>query len=167
MYPRLKPLAAVLPLAFSSATAWAAEQVAMLDSVIVTAARQAQRASEVLSDVSVIDAEDIRHAGPNATINDLLAQQPGIEIARRGGLGTDSSVFIRGSNNNHALVLVDGIRLGSTTNGAPAWGFIPLEQVERIEIIRGSCSSLYGSDAIGGVIQIITKRGDGPLNAFA
>lgn len=163
---RLKPLGALLPLAISCPS-FAADPTSTLDPVFVTAARQAQRASEVLSDISVIDAEELRRAGPNASINDILARQPGIEIARRGGLGTDSSVFIRGSNNNHALVLVDGMRLGSTTTGAPAWGFIPLEQVERIEIIRGSCSSLYGSDAIGGVIQIFTKRGEGPLNVFA
>ncbi len=167
MYPRLKPLAILLPLAFASNTALAVDQLAALDPVVVTAARQPQRANEVLSDVSIIEADIIRQAGPNATINELLARQPGIEIASRGGPGTDSSVFIRGSNNNHALVLVDGMRLGSTTTGAAAWGFIPLEQVERIEIIRGSCSSLYGSDAIGGVIQIFTKRGDGPFRAFA
>lgn len=163
---RLKPLAVVLPLAFA-AQAQAVELLAALDTVVVTATRQAQRASEVLTDISVIDSAEIRAAGANATINDLLSRQPGIEIARRGGLGTDSSIFIRGNNNNHALVLVDGMRLGSTTTGAPAWGFIPLEQVDRIEILRGSCSALYGSDAIGGVIQIFTKRGDGPLKAFA
>lgn len=165
MHPRLKPLAALLPLAFA-ASAHAADQLAALDTVVVTATRQAQRASEVLTDLSVIDAAEIRAAGPGATINDLLGRQPGIEITSKGGVGTDSAIFIRGSNNNHALVLVDGIRLGSTTTGYPAWGFIPLEQIERIEIIRGSCSSLYGSDAIGGVIQIFTKRGDGPLNAY-
>jgi vitamin B12 transporter len=162
----LKPLAVLVPLSFAMA-ANAAEQLAALDTVVVTATRQAQRASEILSDVSVIDTEQIRSAGPNATINDLLARQPGIEINSKGGIGTDSSVFLRGSNTNHALVLVDGIRFGSATLGYPAWGFIPLEQVERIEIMRGSCSSLYGSDAIGGVIQIFTKRGDGPLSVFA
>ena len=166
MYPRLKPLAALLPFAFFS-QAQAVEQLAALDAVVVTATRQAQRANEVLSDISVIDAAEIRNAGPVATLNDLLSRQPGVEITRKGGVGTDSAIFMRGSNNNHALVLVDGMRLGSTTTGAPAWGFIPLEQVERIEIMRGSCSSLYGSDAIGGVIQIFTKRGDGPFKAFA
>ncbi len=166
MHSRLKPLAVLLPLAFATQVQ-AVEQLALLDNVVVTATRQAQRSSEVLTDISVIAAPEIRAAGPNATLNDLLARQPGIEITHKGGLGTDSSIFIRGSNNNHALVLVDGMRLGSTTTGYPAWGFIPLEQVERIEIIRGSCSSLYGSDAIGGVIQIFTKRGDGPLKFFA
>lgn len=165
MYPRLHPIAALLALSFTPA-AFAVERLASLDTVVVTASRQAQRASEVLSDISVIDAEEIRSAGPSATLNDLLARQPGIEITRKGGVGTDSAIFLRGSNNNHALVLVDGMRLGSTTTGYPAWGFIPLEQLERIEIMRGSCSSLYGSDAIGGVIQIFTKRGDGPLSVF-
>lgn len=168
MYPRLKPLAALLPFAFAlpSAPVLAVEQLAALDTVLVTATRQAQRASEVLFDTTVIDAEEIRNAGPTATLNDLLVRQPGIEINAKGGVGTDSAIFIRGSNNTHALVLVDGMRLGSGTTGYPAWGFIPLEQVERIEILRGSCSSLYGSDAIGGVIQIFTKRGEGPFRPF-
>lgn len=166
MNSRLKPLAVILPIVLSS-TAQAVEQLAALGDIVVTATRQTQRSSEVLTDISIIDTPQIRAAGPNGTLNDLLAGQPGIEITRKGGLGTDSSIFIRGSNNNHALVLVDGMRLGSTTTGYPAWGSIPLEQVDRIEIIRGSCSSLYGSDAIGGVIQIFTKRGDGPLRMFA
>ena len=165
MYSRRKPLAALLPLAFVL-PAHSVEQLAALDSVIVTATRQPQRANEVLFDTTVIEAEEIRNAGPTATLNDLLLRQPGIEINSKGGVGTDSSIFIRGSNTSHALVLVDGIRLGSTTTGAPAWGFIPLEQIERVEILRGSCSSLYGSDAIGGVIQIFTKRGDGPFRPF-
>ena len=165
MNPRLKTLATVLSLLpFCSAHA---EQLAALDTVVVTATRQAQRANEILSDVTVIEADEIRRAGPTATINEFLARQPSIEINQKGGMGTDSSVFIRGSNSSHVLVLVDGIRMGSTTLGSPAWGFIPLEQVDRIEILRGSCSSLYGSDAIGGVIQIFTKRGAGPLQAFA
>lgn len=165
MYPSMKPLAALLPALFVL-SAQAAEQLAALDTVVVTATRQTQRASDVLFDTSVIEAEEIRNAGPTSTLNDLLSRQPGVEINRKGGVGTDSSIFLRGSNNAHALVLVDGIRLGSTTTGYPAWGFIPLEQVERIEIVRGSCSSLYGSDAIGGVIQIFTKRGDGPFRPF-
>lgn len=165
MYPRLTPLAALLPLLFA-APAQATDKLAALDTVFVTATRQAQRASDVLFDTTVIEAEEIRDAGPTATLNDLLARQPGVEINQKGGVGTDSSIFLRGSNNSHALVLVDGIRLGSTTTGYPAWGFIPLQQVERIEIVRGSCSSLYGSDAIGGVIQIFTKRGDGPFRPY-
>ena len=167
MYPRLTPLAAMLSLLPVYAFAADNLQLAALDPIVVTATRQAQRASVILSDVTVIESEEIRNAGPVTTINELLARQPGIEINQKGGPGTDSSIFIRGSNSSHALVLVDGMRLGSTTTGTASWGFIPLEQVDRIEIIRGSCSSLYGSDAIGGVIQIFTKRGEGPLHIFA
>lgn len=167
MHLRYTPVAAALCAAFSLSTAIAEEAPRSLGSVVVTAARQAQRADEVLADISVIESEEIRNAGPNQTINDLLARQPGIEITRQGAPGTAAGVMIRGSNNTHALVLVDGMRLGSTTTGSANWGFIPLEQVDRIEIIRGSCSSLYGSDAIGGVIQIFTKRGEGPLQMFA
>ena len=115
MNPRLKTLATVLSLLpFCSAHA---EQLAALDTVVVTATRQAQRANEILSDVTVIEADEIRRAGPTATINELLARQPSIEINQKGGMGTDSSVFIRGSNSSHVLVLVDGIRMGSTTLG--------------------------------------------------
>ncbi len=165
MQTRLKYLAAALS-AFPL-IAVAAEQATSLNPVVVTAARQEQRINEVLADMTVIDAEEIRKAGPGMSINELLSMQPGIELTLRGGLGTDSGVMIRGGENKHALVLVDGMRLGSATLGTPAWGFIPLEQVERIEVLRGSCSSLYGSDAIGGVIQIFTKRGEGAFQPFA
>lgn len=163
---RFVPALSVLAAAMACDSVFAAEQATSLDPVVVTATRQAQRASEALSDVSVINAEQIRTFGPAATLNDVLARQPGVEINMKGGVGTDASIFLRGSNNQHALVLVDGLRLGSTTLGYPGWGFIPLEQIERIEVMRGSSSSLYGSDAIGGVIQIFTKQGDGPARPF-
>jgi vitamin B12 transporter len=75
-------------------------------------------------------------------------------------------VFIRGSNSNHVLLLVDGVRLGTVTTGTATWEFIPLELIDHIEIVRGPVSSLYGSDAIGGVVQIFTKRGEGPARPF-
>ena len=135
--------------------------------VVVTATRQPQRLSESLSDVTVIDAEEIRDAGPAATVTDVLARQPGIEVNQNGGPGTTANVFIRGSNSNHVLLLVNGIRVGSATIGAPTWEYLPLQQIDHIEIIRGPASSLYGSEAIGGVVQIFTKRGEGPFQAFA
>jgi vitamin B12 transporter len=164
---RFVPALSVLFVTTAFATsALAAEEVPALNSVVVTASRQQQRVNEVLADISVIDAEQIRAFGPSATINDVLARVPGVEINTKGGIGTDSSVFLRGSNTTHALVLVDGMRLGSATTGYPSWGFIPVEQIERIEVMRGPSSSLYGSDAIGGVIQIFTKRGEGPMRSF-
>lgn len=153
---------AVLVGGLSSLSAHAAS-----DGVIVTASRQVQRSSELLSDVTVVEREEIAKAGPTATITDLLARQPGIEITSRGGPGTTSGVMLRGANTTHTLVLVDGIRVASATLGDVSWGFLPLNQVERIEILRGPASSLYGADAIGGVIQIFTRRGEGPLRGHA
>lgn len=137
-----------------------------VEPVVVTATRHDTRVSEVLSDVTVIDSETIRQAGPTTTIAALLGRQPGIEFTQNGGPGGSSSVFIRGSNSNHVLLLVDGIRVGSTTTGSPTWEYIPLEQIDHIEIVRGPASSLYGSDAIGGVVQIFTKRGEGAFQPF-
>lgn len=132
--------------------------------VVVTATRTPQPVSALLSDVSVITGEEIAKAG-QSTLAELLQSQPGIEIAANGGLGALSSVFIRGANPGHTLVLIDGMRVDSATLGATAIEHIPLSQVERIEILRGPASSLYGSDAIGGVVQIFTRTGKGAPHA--
>ena len=126
------------------------------------------RSNELLSDVSVITREEIEQAG-QSTVEQLLARQPGIDVVTNGGPGANSSIFIRGANSNHTLVLIDGLRSGSVSGGAMAFSRIPLAQIERIEILRGPASSLYGADAIGGVIQIFTRRGEGParFNASA
>lgn len=128
--------------------------------VIVTATRQPARASELLSDVSVITREDIERAG-QTTLEQLLARQPGVETTANGGPGTNSALFLRGAYTKQSIVLIDGLRVGSASSGEAAFARIPLAQIERIEILRGPASSLYGADAIGGVIQIFTRRGDG------
>lgn len=160
-----KPLAAalcLLALPLSPALAQSSE-----DKIIVTATRQPMRANELLSDVTVIDRQEIEAAGPSSSIADLLSRQPGIEIKTDGAPGSLASIYLRGSNPGHTLLLVDGMRFGSATLGSPNWSYLPLQQIERIEILRGPASSLYGSDAIGGVIQIFTRKGSGPLRANA
>ena len=127
--------------------------------VVVTATRQPMRANELLSDVSVITREEIEQAG-QTTIEQLLARQPGLEYVANGGPGTHSSVFIRGASTKQTIVLIDGLRVGSASSGDVAFSRIPLSQIERIEILRGPASSLYGADAIGGVIHVFTRRGD-------
>jgi vitamin B12 transporter len=107
--------------------------------------------------VRIIDAADIADAGTQ-TLTELLQAKGGVEISATGGAGQVSGVFIRGTNTNHVVVLIDGIRINSATTGTNAFENIPLDQIERIEILRGPASSLYGADAIGGVIQIFTKR---------
>lgn len=134
--------------------------------VVVTATRIATRSDELLSDVGVLGREEIDQAG-TATLEQLLSRQPGIEFSANGGAGAVTNVFIRGTEGGHALVLIDGLRIGSATLGALSWSRIPLSQIERVEILRGPASALYGSDAIGGVIQIFTKHGAEGLHANA
>ena len=131
-----------------------------IGTVIVTATRQPQRANEALADVSIVTREDIEKAG-QSTLGEILAAQPGLEMAGNGGYGVSSDVYIRGGNAGHTLVLIDGLRLGSSTLGTTNFGRIPVAQIDHIEILRGPASALYGSDAIGGVIQIFTRKGNG------
>lgn len=130
--------------------------------IVVTATKTATSAEELASSATVIGPEEIaRRQSP--FVRDLLQGVPGVEVRGNGGPGQPSSVFIRGAKSEHTLVLVDGIEVNDPIN--PGRGFdigqLTTENVERIEIIRGPQSVLYGSDAIGGVINIITKRGSG------
>ena len=131
---------------------------AAFEPVVVTAARLAEPASEVLADVTIIGPDEIARAG-QSSVADLLARQPGVEISTNGGPAGSTAVFLRGANGNHTIVLLDGVRIASSTTGTASLEAIPVDQIERIEILRGPASSLYGPDAIGGVIQIFTRRG--------
>jgi vitamin B12 transporter len=144
-------------LSFFACSSHAAEW-AKLPGVVVTATRSAQSLSNTLSDVRVIEADTIRDAGLN-TLTELLRIHGGVEITSNGGPGQVSGVFLRGANANHVVLLIDGVRINSATAGLNAWENIPLAQIERIEIVRGAASSLYGADAIGGVVQIFTHAG--------
>ncbi|WP_426701571.1 TonB-dependent vitamin B12 receptor [Rhodanobacter sp. Col0626] len=132
--------------------------------VIVTATRTAITADEALSSVSVITRADIERLQP-LSVTDLLTGLPGVSFANSGGYGQQTSLFLRGTNSSHTLVLIDGVRIGSVGNGLAAFEQLPVEQIDRIEIVRGPRSSLYGADAVGGVIQIFTRHGsrDGGL----
>src|SRR5712691_4461866 len=141
--------------ACAASTAWPQESE---DAVVVTATRFPQARSQTLQPVTIITAEDIARAGQQ-TLVEVLQALGGVEIASNGGFGQPSSVFMRGANSSHTLVLLDGMRIGSATLGTTAFENIPLSQIERIEVVPGQLSSLYGSDAIGGVIQIFTKSG--------
>ncbi len=125
--------------------------------IVITASRTPQTADDALASVSVLTREDI-DASPAQDVPDLLNTLPGVGISRNGGRGQNSSVFLRGTNSGHTLVLVDGVGVGSATAGGTALESLPLQQIERIEVVRGPRSTLYGADAIGGVIQIFTRR---------
>ncbi len=128
------------------------------DEIVVTATRVPEKAADASQHVTVITAADIAAAGQQ-TLAELLQMRGGVEITNTGGLGQPTGVSIRGAETRHTLVLVDGLRLGSATAGSTAFENIPLSQIQRIEIVPGPLSSLYGADAIGGVIQIFTKSG--------
>lgn len=135
------------------------------DAVIVTATRTAITANEALAAVSVITRQDIERSQAQS-VQDLLRGEPGISVTNNGGPGKSTAVFLRGTESDHVLVLIDGVKVGSATLGTAAFQDIPVEQIERIEIVRGPRSSLYGSEAIGGVIQIFTRKGGGPAKPF-
>ncbi len=136
----------------------AAETTPELPLTLVTATGIEQAVTESLTSSTVIDREEIERRQAQS-VQDVLRGVPGMAISNDGGLGKNSSVFLRGTNSDHVLVLIDGVRAGSATLGIAAFQDIPIDQVERIEIVRGPRSSLYGSEAIGGVIQIFTRKG--------
>jgi len=129
-----------------------------LSPLVVTAGRIAENPANISTDVSVITRKDIETSQAE-NVADILRTQTGLTVTSSGGVGTNTSVFIRGANSGHTLVLIDGVRVGSATLGAFDWGNLSTADVERIEIVRGPQSSLYGADAIGGVIQIFTRKG--------
>jgi vitamin B12 transporter len=133
-------------------------QADRLEPVVVTATRSTMPADRTLAAVTVITREEIERLQPQS-VQDLLTGLPGVAFANAGGIGQQTSMFLRGTNSSHTLVLVDGVRIGTAGAGIPAYEQLPVEQIERIEIVRGPRSSLYGSDAIGGVIQIFTRHG--------
>ncbi|HDJ85504.1 MAG TPA: TonB-dependent vitamin B12 receptor, partial [Chromatiales bacterium] len=134
--------------------------------IVVTATRTAETADQTLSSVTVITRTDIRRSGA-VTLPQLLRQVNGLDVASSGPLGKQTSVFLRGTDSNDVLVMIDGVRIGSVTSGGVSWELLPLSEIQRIEIVRGPHSSLYGSSAVGGVIQIFTRKGRGPLRAGA
>jgi vitamin B12 transporter len=135
-----------------------------LEPIVVTAARGPQPLLDLVADVTLISADEIARSGAQ-DLASLLSRQPGVEIIRNGGPGATSGVFLRGANAAQTLVLVDGMRVASASSGATALEAIPLAQIDHIEILRGPATSLYGADAIGGVVQVFTRRGANGFSA--
>ncbi len=148
-------LGAALP---SRAQTLAAAAPSRLDAVVVTGSRLPMRIDQALAEVTLIDRAQIEDAS-GRTLVELLGRQSGVQFSAYGGMGKISSISLRGLDSRHTLLLIDGVRYGSTTAGTPVWENIPLDAIERIEIVRGPLSGLYGSDAVGGVVQIFTRAG--------
>jgi len=151
--PRAIASLAILP----AAVALAASSDAT--TVVVTGTRIPTPLARVVADVVVIDTDQIR-AAVGGTVEDLLREHAGLQISRNGGPGQTAGAFIRGASASNTVVLIDGVRIGSATLGQTALESLSLAQIERIELLRGPGSSLYGADAVGGVVQIFTRRGE-------
>ncbi len=132
----------------------------LLKDQVVTATRTAQTAEQNLAAVTVFDRGQIEQSQATS-VPELLRKVPGVSLTNNGGPGKNTSLFMRGTESDHVLVLIDGIKAGSVSSGGAALQDLPLELIERIEVVRGPRSSLYGSEAIGGVIQIFTRKGTG------
>ncbi len=141
----------------------APESAVALPAIVVSATTLPTPASEIASAVTVITGQELQREQIR-TIPDALRTVPGLNVVQTGGPGGQTAVFMRGTNSNHVKVLVDGIDIGdpSTPNGAFDFAHLLTGDIERIEVLRGPQSGLYGSDAIGGVISIVTKKGEGP-----
>lgn len=143
-----------------------AAQIPTLPETVVTASRVVTRSDELVSEVQVIERAAIE-ASTARTLPELLAREAGVQFSSNGGLGQFSSVFIRGTQARHTILLVDGVRLGSATAGTPVWETLPVESIERIEVLKGPASALYGSDGVGGVVQVFTRRARSGFHPYA
>lgn len=155
---RLPIAAGVWLLAAQAGTAVQAAAPAQLSPVTVIASRTPQPLDTALGDVTVIDRDAIERFG-QGSVAELLSRQHGIESANNGGPQAVTSLFVRGANANQTLILIDGLRINPATSGGGALNALALNDIERIDVLRGAASSLYGADAVGGVINIITRQG--------
>ena len=142
----------------SSASSPSSGNEPLLRTVVVTATRIESRADEVLADLVVIDRRAIETSVAR-TLPELLAREAGLQTNANGGPGQAASIMTRGTSGRHTLLLVDGVRVNSLYTATAPWETIPVETIERIEVLKGPASALYGADAAGGVVQVFTRQG--------
>jgi vitamin B12 transporter len=151
----------LLPVGQLLADTFERDQALKLSDVVISANRQVEARNDSSAANTVFTREDIDRLQPNS-VTDLLRRVPGVQVAQTGGRGSLPGIYIRGTQSAQSLVLVDGQRIGNASSGDSNLQHINIEQVERLEVLRGSRSVIYGSDAIGGVVQIFTRRGSEP-----
>lgn len=156
---RLALAVALLPVAALAEPADTYQDALKLPALVITSGRQVEPRQQATAATSVFTRKDIERLQVRS-VPELLSRVPGVSIVQNGGRGSLTSVFLRGANSNQTLVLVDGVRLNAAASGLARLEFLSLEQIERVEVVRGPRSALYGADAIGGVIQIFTRRGE-------
>ncbi|WP_061166887.1 TonB-dependent receptor domain-containing protein [Caballeronia hypogeia] len=158
---RARAVAAVgLPFVTTAHAALAADEASQtLAPVVVTSTRAPQPLADAIPQTSLFDAQDIADANASDALG-LVALAPGVQITRNGGPGANSGLYIRGAASSQSLVLIDGVRVESASLGAAQLSQLMLDQIGRVEVVNGNVSALYGSNAIGGVVQIFTKEGE-------
>lgn len=139
---------------------------ATLEETVVSATRSEQRLSDVIADMTVIDRDQLdQQAG--RSLEDVMAKLPGVQITRNGGPGTETGLYLRGASKQHTAVYIDGIRVDvQNGSGGAQWESLPVDLIERIEVLRGPAGAVYGSDALAGVVQVFTKRGTAGVQPF-
>lgn len=148
----------LLPTASALADTFERDQALKLPDMLISANRQVEARNDSSAANTVFTREDIERLQPRS-VTDLLQRVPGVQVAQTGGRGSLPGIYIRGTQSAQSLVLVDGQLIGNSTSGDSNLQHLNIEQIERVEVLRGSRSVIYGSDAIGGVIQIFTRRG--------
>lgn len=165
MQQHILPLSLALAAVLASPAAMAQHDPSnptQFDEVVVTATRTPVALIDSIAPVQVLDREEIERSQARS-LPELLRGRAGIDLVNQGGAGKLTTMSIRGTESDHVLVLVDGVRMGTASAGLVMFHDLPVDQIERIEIVRGPRSSLYGSEALGGVIQIFTRRDRGAL----
>jgi len=155
----LLALAIMLAPCFSSAAETTLDESLKLSTIVVTSSRQPQLKQNTTAATEVFTREDIDRLQP-ASVAELISRVPGVQITQSGGRGSLTGLYIRGTKSSQSLVLIDGVRINGADSGTAALEALSVDQIERIEVLRGARSAMYGADAIGGVVQIFTRRGD-------
>jgi vitamin B12 transporter len=165
---RLATVLCLFPLAAAAQLNSPQTAIPTLEDIVVTASRSPEPLADVVGDVTVIGPRQLQ-AAHSESLAQIISQTPGVQFTTNGGPQTNTGLFIRGTGSTQSLILIDGMRINGSTFGGALLQTIDPATIERIEILRGAASSLYGSDAIGGVVNIITKKGDQhrPLSAWA
>jgi len=130
-----------------------------LEIVVSAGTKSDKNLNEVAASTIVITEQQIKQSGA-VTVSQLLEKYAGFDVVQTGGLGQQTSVFVRGTESDHVLVLIDGVKVNPAVNGIASWNIINTANIKSIEVVKGPRSTLYGSDAIGGVVSITTKKGD-------
>ena len=157
---KLSRLTLAIALAPCLANAADSTDVYQASPLVVTSGRQAEPVAKATAATSVFERKDIERLQVRS-VAELLERVPGVNFSHTGGAGSQTGLFLRGTSTAQTLILVDGQRIASASSGTSSLEFLSPDQIERIEVVRGARSALYGSDAIGGVIQIFTRKGDG------